>query len=97
MNKKIKKLWIKALTSGKYTQTRETLLADNNKSMCCLGVLCKVQGFTNAAIKGRAMPQDVAKCATAGLKRKFLRTLVNLNDTQEYSFKQIAKYIQKHY
>lgn len=97
MNKKIKKEWIKALTSGEYTQTRETLVADNNKSMCCLGVLCHIQGFTVKAMKGHVMPSDVAKSACGGLRKKSMSKLVNMNDDQEMSFKQIAKHIQKHY
>lgn len=38
MNKKIKRLWVKALKSGEYTQTRHALRKDD--SFCCLGVLC---------------------------------------------------------
>lgn len=38
MNRTIKKRWIKALTSGKYTQGRGTLYRDD--TFCCLGVLC---------------------------------------------------------
>ena len=38
MNKRIKKLWIKALTSGEYQQGKEQL-RDGDK-FCCLGVLC---------------------------------------------------------
>jgi len=38
MNKQIKKLWIKALRSGKYEQGRGALRSDG--LFCCLGVLC---------------------------------------------------------
>lgn len=43
MNKRIKKLWIKALRSGKYKQTRGWLKEvddDGKDRYCCLGVLC---------------------------------------------------------
>ncbi len=38
MNKRIKKLWLMALRSGKYKQGRKTLKLGDN--YCCLGVLC---------------------------------------------------------
>jgi len=41
MNSKIKKLWLKALRSGKYKQGRGQLKTHENK-FCCLGVLCDI-------------------------------------------------------
>jgi hypothetical protein len=41
MNKRVKKLWIKALRSGKYKQGREALHPSED-TFCCLGVLCEV-------------------------------------------------------
>ncbi len=38
MNKKIKKLWLRALRSGKYTQGKNRLKTKDR--FCCLGVLC---------------------------------------------------------
>lgn len=38
MNKRVKRLWLKALRSGKYPQGKNALRADG--SFCCLGVLC---------------------------------------------------------
>jgi hypothetical protein len=38
MNPKIKKKWIKALTSGKYKQAKGMLRKGD--AFCCLGVLC---------------------------------------------------------
>src|SRR4249920_787710 len=44
MDERIKGLWIEALESGEYAQTREGLLhrsiKDSQDSFCCLGVLC---------------------------------------------------------
>lgn len=40
MNLRIKKRWIEALRSGKYSQTKNILRDD--KGYCCLGVLCEV-------------------------------------------------------
>lgn len=39
MNKRIKKLWIKALRSGKYKQAHAAMRTRDN-TFCCLGVLC---------------------------------------------------------
>lgn len=38
MKEQIAKKWVKALRSGKYKQTKETL--QDEKGFCCLGVLC---------------------------------------------------------
>lgn len=38
MNKRIKKLWIEALTSGEYKQGKHALRKGDR--FCCLGVLC---------------------------------------------------------
>lgn len=45
MNKKIKKLWVKALRSGKYKQGKGQLRTKN--SFCCLGVLCDLHNKKN--------------------------------------------------
>lgn len=48
MNPEIKKKWVDALRSGKYTQGRGYLRDENNR-FCCLGVLCDVlapEGWT---------------------------------------------------
>lgn len=42
MNARVKKLWIKALRSGKYKQGRAALRS--NGAFCCLGVLCDLHG-----------------------------------------------------
>lgn len=38
MKEKVKKLWLEALRSGKYKQTKRVL--KNEEGYCCLGVLC---------------------------------------------------------
>lgn len=49
MNKRIKKLWIKALRSGKYEQGKGSLRtlaaagSPNDFAFCCLGVLCDLR------------------------------------------------------
>ena len=49
MKKSVAMKWIKALRSGKYTQTSDRLKGDNG-SYCCLGVLCDISKL------GRWMP-----------------------------------------
>lgn len=39
MKKQIKKLWVKALRSGEYAQTRNKMCSVRGNSFCCLGVL----------------------------------------------------------
>ncbi len=39
MKQEIKELWVKALRSGEYKQTRKRLRRDDD-TCCCLGVLC---------------------------------------------------------
>lgn len=39
LTKKQKAKWLKALRSGEYSQTRETLYDPETKGFCCLGVL----------------------------------------------------------
>lgn len=41
----VKAKWIAALRSGKYRQARKTL-RDASGAMCCLGVLCAIQGMS---------------------------------------------------
>lgn len=43
MKKEIAEIWINALESGKYKQTKGVLKKDD--SYCCLGVLCQISGL----------------------------------------------------
>jgi hypothetical protein len=49
MNKKIKKLWVKALRSGDYTQGTGSL-RDSENNFCCLGVLCNLHAKASPQI-----------------------------------------------
>lgn len=40
MNPEVKKLWVDALRSGEYHQTKDRLKSDDG--YCCLGVLCEL-------------------------------------------------------
>lgn len=55
MNKRIKKLWIEALRSGKYQQTDNALRRGSGAkaTFCCLGVLCDLHRIeTGGSWKG---------------------------------------------
>lgn len=52
MNKKVKKMWIAALTSGKYEQGKGQLRNENNK-FCCLGVLCNLHAQAHPEIAAK--------------------------------------------
>lgn len=61
MDKRIKALWLDALRSGEYEQTKGVLTRvnrDGEKSYCCLGVLCDVavkDGFLDIETTTKAM------------------------------------------
>lgn len=135
MNKKVKKKWVKALRSGKYKQTRETL--KDKHGYCCLGVLCdlavqagiatwevkdnnkifqiKTMEYSSIAVEGVKIPYLTASFVPkaviewAGLEEDNINfqntdsadiiiknnSLSSMNDDFEYSFKKIAKKIDK--
>ena len=57
MNKKNAMKWVKALRSGKYKQGRESLVGENKGECqyCCLGVLAKINGFSEDDMGGHAL------------------------------------------
>ena len=100
MNAKIKRLWVKALRSGKYRQARGAL-RKNTGAMCCLGVLCEIQGI-NWRKTADMLPlgtTDVPRAFNAGLRREQRTKLGIMNDgtktIKRHSFREIADYIAK--
>jgi hypothetical protein len=54
--------WLAALRSGKYKQAKGALLlkdAEGNKSYCCLGVACDIQGIEEELLLQRGFPDDI--------------------------------------
>lgn len=107
MNKKIKKLWINALRSGKYKQgTGQLKLGDQ---FCCLGVLCDLHRkacrnkkyhwakYDQYLKNNTSLPKEVMKWA--GLPTRSVQigqnTAIQLNDELELAFSSIAKLIDK--
>lgn len=106
MNKTVKKKWLKALRSGKYTQAKHQLKSGDG--YCCLGVLTDLyyqahkQAFSNRIANESYPPQYVIDWAGLDDKNprvKYLggcSSLSYLNDNENQSFKQIALRIERY-
>lgn len=91
MDKTVKKKWIKALRSGKYNQGTGCLKDFENKTFCCLGVLCDIAG--GRIIKNMQFPSETF-VKKMQLSFKDMKLLADMND-EGSSFKVIANYIEK--
>lgn len=108
MNKEIKDKWVAALESGEYEQGKGKLKRDNK--FCCLGVLtdiyikennleweenendyCLLDGFSETLSISVREWAEMNKES----KQTILPELINLNDSQSKTFKQIAKVIKE--
>ena len=95
MNKKIKKLWVKALRSGKYKQAKHQLYVRFDHGYCCLGVLCAMQGarvdrWSSENRRTTLVPERYAHGLTDGQTYR----LASMND-EGMSFAEIADYIEQ--
>lgn len=97
-------LWIAALRSGKYKQTRKVLR--DNEGFCCLGVLCDLSrkdggpkwnegGWGDYIFKDEIEGLPVIMSKFMQISREEETTLMRMNDDDEASFKEIADYIEK--
>lgn len=109
MNPRIKALWIAALRSGKYRQTKGELRTGDR--FCCLGVLCNLHALEHPAIAAKetsprkylgrsgVLPDLVADWAGVwgvGLYGDGARSLATDNDNG-HSFSEIADTIARHF
>jgi len=107
MKKKLKKKWVKALRSGKYDQGTGGLHSEDDNTHCCLGVLCEVlvkkdkknfskHGdsfiFNNKRMLGELNDELLKKVKITDEQQV---ELICMNDSDDMSFKKIAKYIEK--
>jgi hypothetical protein len=106
MNQEVKAKWIQALRSGKYKQGQAYLRKDD--SYCCLGVLCDLNESRqwtpiNHPVKKiyspfpdedhEVLPKNISEWANlTGFDQE---ELIELNDTDNYTFEQIADYIEE--
>lgn len=106
---KFKAKWLDALRSGEYKQGRGALKVERfhkttgkalKPEYCCLGVACKIVGMSDEKINDATEPSDI-NGDTSKIpyllkeNNNIITKLIDFNDTEKLSFKQIAKYIEK--
>lgn len=101
----LKKQWVDALRSGKYKQTKGTLHNLDDGGFCCIGVACVVWGISSAEYMGVELQKDSfenegpLECYTAWQKRSGLKNvqskLTKMNDSGNYTFNEIADWIEE--
>jgi hypothetical protein len=104
MNPEVKKLWLEALRSGNYEQTRFFLR--DKRGYCCLGVLCDLHPdvdwsrstpgvafypFDEDEMDLGILPDKAS--SWSGLTDEQRNILMNMNDDGK-SFEEIADYIE---
>lgn len=108
MDKEVKAKWLIALRSGKYKQGMGCL---KNKTTgtkyCCLGVLIEVtvpERFTNEGyIQDPITKQYLRGTLSSDLRERFnlgelnTHTLIDMNDSQNKDFKEIADFIEENF
>ena len=106
MKLQLKNEWCEALRSGKYKQCKNVL--SNGEAYCCLGVLAKVAGLeelpdnssnrprfrTHYGVIYDMFPEEYLK--ELGLREVYQDKLVELNDTKQKNFNEIADYIEEY-
>ena len=91
--------WIEALRSGKYEQGSGAL--ERNEKFCCLGVLAKEMDipYNSVTDEEKEFNSNVYNSLAKGLDLMGLSsdTLIDLNDSEESSFEEIADFIESTY
>jgi len=111
MKTELKEKWIKALRSGRYKQgmgTMRSKIGNYKFEYCCLGVLCNIVNRRKWTQRGgvtfhqyefqeesetAVIPCNLRK--HIGLENKEERSLIDMNDRSNKSFKEIADYIEE--
>lgn len=97
MNAEVKAKWVKALRSGKFKQGQQAMYDRDNNTLCCLGVLCVVQEIDslnhmgNGGQYGNVTPP---RHLDAGLSNEDIYILLEANDSHEWTFEDIAAYVE---
>lgn len=104
--------WINALRSGEYKQGRRWLYTPATDSYCCLGVLAKINNLpTNtpsltpsfhrpinlSTYLGEFTETGNLKMMNIDFKDTFYTSLTSLNDSEKYSFSDIADLLESQY
>jgi len=101
------KEWVKALRSGDYQQTKETLkgeLPDGGTGHCCLGVLAEIMGYgaeeepyigdEESIMYQSAGPDKIYRDFNLILGVGFMEDLIDKND-KGFTFEEIADTIER--
>jgi len=94
---KFKEKWLKALRSGEYKQGEGYLLINN--TLCCLGVGCKVlnipdKNINNWGSPSKGLDKRIPNYLIGGRGNEYIDELMEMNDNDGKSFKQIANWIE---
>lgn len=101
LDKKAKVKWVKALRSGKYKQAKAALYQPkgkdtsegfSNRGYCCLGVACAI-GLTKP--ENNDLISESWFVNTEFIPKSIQRILATKNDRQNWTFEQIANFIEK--
>lgn len=79
----VKRKWLAALRSGKYNQTTGALYNPADDGLCCLGVLCHIEGASKEDMRHNGQPADIDMFTDA------------LLDYDEMTAEQASKYSNK--
>ena len=103
MRPSVKTRWLRALRSDKYEQATNAL-QDGEGGYCCLGVLCDIvdpKGWNDDLVWTHKPKQESGEVQLPGSFRKHLEisereqsTLMTMNDEDEYTFEEIADWIE---
>lgn len=104
--KRFKTKWLKALRSGEYKQGHYFLVStptyeEKEKKYCCLGVACNMLGAfkKNSTRRYNYIPARMMKSYKVPKQligdNPLTNKLATMNDSNGYSFKRIANWIEK--
>jgi len=101
----IKRRWIRALRSGRYTQGTGALHDDRSNTYCCLGVLSQIVNkkrpkphytythrINNTCDGAELSPKFMKK---VGLDVNIMDILIRMNDENRLNFEQIADWLEE--
>lgn len=97
MDAELKRKWVAALRSGEYEQGQFAL--ENAGRFCCLGVLCKVQGWPTVQMGDDSAGSRIDSALYNPIHDAVgdtgvVRGLAEKNDDDDLSFTEIADYIE---
>lgn len=110
MEKTPLQLWIEALRSDRFTQTRDVLCSKDG--YCCLGVACELAIENGVSVNKIRIVRSVFSKSDAsyddkrfdlpdsvrgwlGISKQIEETAISLNDEKKASFSEIADFLEK--